>query len=180
MEVTVEISCQKFPSGTELPVFWEMNRYSFIRVTETAQKGLRGHVLDHERKPIKGAQITIKGRERFVVKADEFTGKFFRILLPGEYTLMIKSEKESHEFEITIPNSGFLARDFIFSNGKASTFDLIFAPETTVTLAPKREVDTFPILFVGGCFCLFLFLWYLNRRRQTNGSRAPPKGATFV
>lgn len=90
-ELTLEISCCKFPHPTELPMLWEENKKSLVEFIKEAHKGVTGIVLDDESNlPINWAVLTIKGRD-----IDFYTsqfGEFWRLLLPGSYTLRAQAE----------------------------------------------------------------------------------------
>ena len=44
MELTIEVSCCKFPKRERLLTEWENNVYSLISYVEQAQNGIRGFV----------------------------------------------------------------------------------------------------------------------------------------
>ena len=45
-EITMELSCCKFPKASELPREWQLNRESLFRFMEATHMGFRGRVLD--------------------------------------------------------------------------------------------------------------------------------------
>ena len=49
-----------------------------------------GIVTDGNAAPIRGANITVKGREEFVIKTTP-AGEYWRLLLPGTYTLQVSA-----------------------------------------------------------------------------------------
>jgi len=53
-----------------------------------AHRGVRGFVLDEAGEPVEGAAMKIKGRE--VGFKTTRHGEFWRVLLPGTYTLEVK------------------------------------------------------------------------------------------
>lgn len=90
MEVTLEVSCCKYPSENLLPQFWVQNKKALLSYIAEANKGVRGLVTDNQGNPISHAKLSIKGRNfRFRV-GDR--GQFWRILLPGNYVLVAEAD----------------------------------------------------------------------------------------
>jgi len=90
MEVTLELSCCKFPPATELPQFWEDNRQSLLTFLGEAHRGVKGFVKDETFTPIEGASMKVRGRDVGFQTTKE--GEFWRILLPGIYTMEVFAE----------------------------------------------------------------------------------------
>ena len=90
MELTLELSCCKFPTSDQLLKFWEENKGSLLAFMGEAEKGVRGLVIDTSGNPIPTAKLTIKGRD-FSFRASQ-RGEFWRILLPGEYYLKVSAD----------------------------------------------------------------------------------------
>lgn len=86
IELTLELSCCKYPTSDQLPQFWEQNKRAMLAFMAEANKGVRGIILDSSSgTPVVGAKLKVKGRE-FSFRASQ-RGEFWRILLPGEYVL---------------------------------------------------------------------------------------------
>lgn len=90
MEITLELSCCKYPSRDRLLDFWNENKNALLAFIAEANRGVRGYVRDEAGKPIAGAKMKIKGRG-FSFRTSR-SGEFWRILLPGEYILQAKSD----------------------------------------------------------------------------------------
>ncbi|XP_067639260.1 carboxypeptidase D isoform X2 [Eurosta solidaginis] len=90
MEVTLEISCCKYPPAYELKKYWEDNQLSMIKFLAEAHRGVQGFVLDPSGAPIERAALKIKGRD--VGFQTTKYGEFWRILLPGYYKLEVFSD----------------------------------------------------------------------------------------
>ena len=63
MEVTLELSCCKFPPASELEQFWEDNRKSLLTFLGEAHRGVKGFVKDESFTPIEGASMKVRGRD---------------------------------------------------------------------------------------------------------------------
>ncbi|KAF5276533.1 hypothetical protein FQR65_LT03963 [Abscondita terminalis] len=90
MELTLEISCCKYPPAKELPRLWEDNKYALIEFIQQAHRGVRGVIFNNEdKKTISGASLKIIGREMYFNSSKN--GEFWRILLPGKYELQVNA-----------------------------------------------------------------------------------------
>ena len=59
MEVTLELSCCKYPPADELPQFWDDNRASLLQFLGEAHRGVKGFVKDENAIPIEGAAMKV-------------------------------------------------------------------------------------------------------------------------
>jgi len=84
MELTMELSCCKYPEETELQKHWEDNREALLSYLEVAMGGMRGLVTDKQGHPVQGAVITVLGLEEKNVTTS-FLGEWWRLLVPGTY-----------------------------------------------------------------------------------------------
>lgn len=89
LELTLELSCCKYPPYDQLPTFWQDNKGALLAFISQAHRGVRGVVHDGNGNPIPNASLTIKGRD-FSFKTSK-VGEFWRILLPGEYVLKVNA-----------------------------------------------------------------------------------------
>lgn len=90
-ELTLEISCCKFPHASWLPRLWEENKKALLEFVKEAHKGVTGVVLDEETHlPILHTVLKIKGRNIDFYPSQR--GEFWRLLLPGRYTLIARAE----------------------------------------------------------------------------------------
>ncbi|UYV72101.1 CPM [Cordylochernes scorpioides] len=87
MSLSLELSCCKFPVEAELPNFWEENRVALVRFAFEAHRGVKGIVKDTEERPLNKASLVIMGRN--INFSTTRRGEFWRILLPGTYTLQV-------------------------------------------------------------------------------------------
>ena len=64
MQVTLELSCCKYPPAGELPRFWEDNKGSLMQFIGEAHRGVRGFVKDELiATPIEGASMKVREGE---------------------------------------------------------------------------------------------------------------------
>lgn len=60
MEVTLELSCCKYPPAKELQNFWTDNVASLLNFVGEAHKGVKGFVKDDHGKPVEGASMKVR------------------------------------------------------------------------------------------------------------------------
>ncbi|XP_026734326.1 carboxypeptidase M-like isoform X2 [Trichoplusia ni] len=90
MEITLEISCCKYPPAHELAKYWQDNKQSLIKYLAEAHRGAHGFVMDENGNPVERASVKVKGRE--VTYHTTKYGEFWRILLPGTYRIDVSAE----------------------------------------------------------------------------------------
>ena len=85
MEITIEVSCFKYPPAKDLPEYWHLNREALLQYMEQVHSGVRGFVTATDGSPIFNASVFVAGIER-VIRTFTF-GDYWRLLLPGEYQI---------------------------------------------------------------------------------------------
>ncbi|XP_023286145.1 probable carboxypeptidase X1 [Seriola lalandi dorsalis] len=87
-EVTVELSCDKFPHASELPIEWENNKESLLVYMEQVHRGIKGVVRDKLTKQgIADAIIKVEDHNHDIRSAAD--GDYWRLLNPGEYKVVV-------------------------------------------------------------------------------------------
>ncbi|XP_028271885.1 probable carboxypeptidase X1 isoform X2 [Parambassis ranga] len=90
-EVTVELSCDKFPHASELPIEWENNRESLLVYMEQVHRGIKGVVRDKDTQAgIADAIIKVEDIDHHIRSVAD--GDYWRLLNPGEYRLTVSAE----------------------------------------------------------------------------------------
>jgi len=87
LDITLELSCCKYPKASELPEFWRQNQKALVRYLGEAHRGVRGFVRDTEGAAVGGASLRVTGRDVSFVSTQH--GEYWRILLPGEYRMEV-------------------------------------------------------------------------------------------
>lgn len=102
-EITLELSCDKFPLSNELSKFWQQNREALIKYIEQIHIGVHGFIRSSIGTPIYGAAITVNGIKHVSYSAKD--GDYWKLLLPGKYNLTVYADGyEPNIQEIIIPN----------------------------------------------------------------------------
>ncbi|CAM9875048.1 unnamed protein product [Lampetra fluviatilis] len=89
LEVTLEVSCCKFPPASSLPELWQENRAALIAYIKQAHLGVKGRVLDSNGNGVANAQVHVVGRANILPFNTTADGEYYRLLLPGQYTLQV-------------------------------------------------------------------------------------------
>lgn len=84
-EITLELSCNKFPPASALPGEWLGNREALVSYLEQVHHGIKGMVYDENNNPIGDAEVSVSGVNHDVTSGVD--GDYFRLLLPGTYTV---------------------------------------------------------------------------------------------
>ena len=85
VEITLELSCCKYPFSSQLTEFWTENRKSLLVYIAQVHRGVRGLIMDMNGNLVPRATLKIKGRD--VTFRSSKRGEYWRLLLPGTYTL---------------------------------------------------------------------------------------------
>lgn len=89
LELTLEISCCKFPPEEQLPALWEANRAALLAYMQQVHLGLKGVVMDSSGQIIPHAVVEVLGRNNLCAFQSDVNGEYFRLLLPGKYMLKV-------------------------------------------------------------------------------------------
>lgn len=89
-EITIEQGCYKYPYSSELEGIWNDNYPALLEFMKEVHKGVKGFVFDVDCNPIANATIQVIGRNHDIKTACE--GDYWRLLVPGEYTIVATAE----------------------------------------------------------------------------------------
>lgn len=121
LDVTLEISCCKFPNRSELARMWDENRQPLLAYLGEVHKGVRGMIKDDNGVPVTNATLRIADRRSKFKTSSR--GEYWRILRPGSYAL-----------EVTAPGFEEARQDFSVSDEKVTIVN--------VTLKKLRKQST--------------------------------------
>ncbi|XP_072309955.1 carboxypeptidase M isoform X2 [Eucyclogobius newberryi] len=104
LEITLEISCCKFPPVGELPAMWTDNRKALLSYIQQVHLGVKGRVFDSTGAPVQNAVVDVVGRRNICPFKTNQHGEYYRLLLPGNYTFTVTyPEHEVLTQTLTVP-----------------------------------------------------------------------------
>ncbi|KAG8549743.1 hypothetical protein GDO81_019825 [Engystomops pustulosus] len=89
-EITLELSCKKFPPEEELEMEWFANREALIKYIEQVHRGIKGMVTDENNNAIANAVISVAGIKHNIHSGEG--GDYFRLLVPDTYTVTASAD----------------------------------------------------------------------------------------
>ncbi|TPP67846.1 Carboxypeptidase D [Fasciola gigantica] len=103
MEITLELSCDKYPRAEHLVDYWNENKYPLIRFVAEVHRALKGFVIDGSSGlPLGNASIHVLGNSHIVYTTAGF-GDYWRLLPPdGHVTLWASKSSYFDSDKVTI------------------------------------------------------------------------------
>ena len=102
-EITMELSCCKYPKAEKLADEWQLNKESLLSFMEATHLGATGKIVDAvSKEPIDKAVIEIEGIDHNVTTT--ILGQYWRPLAPGHYRVRAYKDgyKASEYFDINV------------------------------------------------------------------------------
>ena len=88
-EITLELSCCKYPPEEELPKEWQRNKNSMVKFLQSVHMGIKGIVVDKNNNTVDSAKIFVEGNDKVILTTKH--GEYWRLLLPGTYIIWAKA-----------------------------------------------------------------------------------------
>ncbi|KAF6723315.1 Carboxypeptidase M [Oryzias melastigma] len=89
LEVTLELSCCKFPPPDQLADLWNDNRKALLAYIRQVHLGVKGVVYDGSGVAAQDALVEVEGRKNICPFRTNSHGEYYRLLLPGNYTFTV-------------------------------------------------------------------------------------------
>lgn len=115
-EITMELSCCKFPDKAQLNKEWHNNKEAMLKYMEAVHMGVRGIVREQgTNRPIKDAIVEVKEVGHNITTTAR--GEFWRLLTPGKYTIQVHhhGHMSSQMENIQVHQNNTLTRNFNLS-----------------------------------------------------------------
>ncbi len=145
-EITVELSCCKYPPASQLEREWNKNKESLLSFMEQIHKGIKGTVKDQNGIPIPKARVIVDGNLHNITSIKN--GWYWRLLLPGEYTVKVfsKGYKANVKTGITVSSGDATRVDFVLErlspNSAVTGVKESTVPTTHASSTQKRSIPT--------------------------------------
>ena len=88
-EITMELSCCKYPQGSKLAQEWRNNKEAMMKYMEASHLGVKGVVRDEAGEPIQLAVVQVAGIDHNMTTTPG--GEYWRLLTPGTFTLTVSA-----------------------------------------------------------------------------------------
>ncbi|GFO01125.1 carboxypeptidase d, partial [Plakobranchus ocellatus] len=132
LEITIELSCCKYPAPQQLAQEWDNNREALLAYLELVHIGVHGFVTDAKSgEAILGAVIMVDGLEHNITSTQ--FGAFWRLLVPGTYTLRVVADGYD---DVKFPDVEIPAGEGIELNVSMTSVKTREQPE-----APREKAD---------------------------------------
>ncbi|XP_071094185.1 carboxypeptidase D-like [Haliotis cracherodii] len=115
LEITLELSCCKYPPVSSLPMEWDNNKLALLAYMEMVHIGIHGFVKDSETGAgIKGAVVMVEGIKHNITSVD--AGAYWRLLTPGNHTVTVHADGyKALTLMVTVPEGPGIIQDFLLS-----------------------------------------------------------------
>ncbi|XP_037935345.1 carboxypeptidase D isoform X2 [Teleopsis dalmanni] len=114
-ELTIELSCCKYPLASTLPTEWARNKHSLLQLLKLAHIGVKGIIKDASGYPIQDATVVVSGLEDKPIRTTR-RGEYWRMLTPGIYNIQAQAfgyqASVPQQIQITNDNTEALRIDF--------------------------------------------------------------------
>ncbi|KAJ8245284.1 hypothetical protein GJAV_G00269090 [Gymnothorax javanicus] len=135
LEITVELSCCKYPPEGELPGLWAANKPALLAYMQQVHLGVKGQVLTWMGAPVQNALVEVEGRQNLCPFRTDRNGEYYRLLLPGNYTIKVTGPgQETITERLSIPHGpdtfSALRHDFILPKSSSGVLAPTSPPES--------------------------------------------------
>lgn len=140
-ELTIEMSCKKFPVKSTLQTYWDNNKVSLLTFMSQVHTGIKGFVRNEAGEGISHATISVYGIHHDIYSASD--GDYWRLVVPGNYSVSVHALGYISVTKSVVVSSGlatpldFVLRQIIPSTVQMSTQ----SPTTPLKLFPVEKPD---------------------------------------
>lgn len=137
-EITVELSCCKYPFPTALEKEWNSNRESLLQYMEQVHRGIKGKVVNEDNVGISKALISVVGINHNIKSIKN--GDYWRLLLPGVYTVKVSADgyETVTKKDIKVVENEPTEIDFTLKELAITTTQMLITPKETTPLSTTK------------------------------------------
>lgn len=88
-EITLELSCCKYPRAEKLTSFWNDNKVSLIEYMKQVHLGVKGQVFDENKNPLPNVIVEVQDKKHICPYRTNRFGEYYLLLLPGPYMINV-------------------------------------------------------------------------------------------
>ncbi|KAM6153629.1 carboxypeptidase M isoform 1-T1 [Erethizon dorsatum] len=165
-EITLELSCCKYPREEKLPYFWNDNKASLIEYIKQVHLGIKGQVFDQNKNPLPNVIVEVQDRKHICPFRTNKFGEYYLLLLPGSYEINVTVPgHEPHVTKVVIPEKSqhfsALKKNFVLPfQGQLDSL-LVSNPSCPMIplykMSPSHSAATKPSLFLFLLTLLHIF-----------------------
>ena len=152
-EITMELSCCKYPPRKSLTLEWRNNKEAMLKYMEATHMGVAGVVTDQEGNPIYQAVVYVQDLAHNITTTER--GEFWRLLTAGKYVVSIHAEgfvSSPPETVIVSDSHTAIVKDFKLSKREPPTLTPIKGAEAmmgTEVTSEKTQMTLSPDGFLN-------------------------------
>ncbi|XP_017511570.2 carboxypeptidase M isoform X1 [Manis javanica] len=165
-EITLELSCCKYPREEELPIYWNENKASLIEYIKQVHLGVKGQVFDRNGNPLPNVIVEVQDRKHICPYRTNKFGEYYLLLLPGSYKINVTVPGQ-HPYltEVTIQKksqkfSAFKKDILLRFRGQLDSTTVLNPSCPTIPLygdSPNHSIATKPSLFLFLVTLFYIF-----------------------
>lgn len=111
LELTIEMSCVKFPAESKLKTYWDAHKVSLLTFMSQVHTGIKGVIKNDQGVGISHATITVSEIRHNITSAQD--GDYWRLLVPGKYLITVSAPGYISETKSVVVSAG-LATEYNF------------------------------------------------------------------
>ena len=130
-DITVELTCCKYPYASSLQKEWDNNRLSLLKYIEEVNRGVKGRITNKDGSGISKAKIAVTGINHKVKSTT--SGDYWRLLLPGKYIITVSAD--SYQTSVK--------QNIIVTANLPTILDFVLEKVSKTTGKPKTDTSSY-------------------------------------
>ena len=164
-EITLELSCCKFPYARELEKYWNDNKNALLAFIQKVHSGIYGTIKDLNGKVVAGALVNVTDGRKVVKSATQ--GDYWRLLNSGTYRVEASLPGNVGKVSKSVRVGSEVTRvDFVLEvKVQPSSKDIMLAENGASTSSSKPGVIAIVLLTVAGVLLVVIVVMVLYYRK---------------
>lgn len=120
-ELTIEMSCVKFPAESKLKTYWDAHKVSLLTFLSQVHTGIKGVIRNDLGAGISHATISVSGIRHNITSAND--GDYWRLVVPGKYFVTVSAPGYISETKSVVVPAGLATElNFVLKQVGQPTF----------------------------------------------------------